>query len=92
MLNVMQKIAQEISGYEPTGPFSSAINDYYYESENKIQFIIDFAFDVHDIELSQNRAQRIYDFLEGEFDQDDRWHAFKMLPYEKSFLPKEIYG
>lgn len=79
-MNSLQNIASEISGYEHYEDFSSARNDYYYECETfeeKNRFLND-----HDY-FSEEEVKKLIDFLDGDFDQNQRWHAFEKLGEEK---------
>lgn len=84
-MNNLQKIAYEISGYNPLNEEVGARNDYYYEechsSRQKINFVKNFCFDSDDFEpVTEAQAGAIVGYLESRFTCSDNWyHAFKEL-------------
>lgn len=84
-MNNLQKIASQISGYEPTNDFTSAKNDYYYDlktEQEQVEFLIEFSLNVNDVEkITDVEARKINSFLQDDADmsQNDRYHAFMKL-------------
>jgi len=82
-MNKLQKVASAISGYEPTGAFSSAKNDFYFDEcdtlEKKINQVIDYAREVNGDELNRDEALLVVGFLDKELDANDTFQAFKNL-------------
>ncbi len=89
-MNNLQKIACEISGYEPNEPFTSAKVDDYYMTEGvheKIDFILDYSKFAPEVEeISLGEAIDIYIFLEVPRDENSRYHFFNSLGIKKFYM------
>lgn len=83
-MNVLQKIICEISGYEPSGDFSSASDHWYYgdckDQKEKMEHINEMALERFSTGLTAKETQLIYDFLQNEFsNENDHLQAFNDL-------------
>jgi hypothetical protein len=78
-MNNLQKIASDISGYG--FEHMSARDDGYYESNDKINYLQDYAFTAENVSsISKDEAIRIMDFLESDFCcSSDYDYMFKIL-------------
>ncbi len=77
----LQKVASAISGYEPHE--TSTIDDFYYDLQDadaKKQHIQVYAMECLGISLTAKDSEKIYAFLETEFeDEDSRFTKFNAL-------------
>lgn len=78
--NDTQHLVDCISGYHADCDFTSAHNEYFYEAEDKLQFLKDFAYDVAefpkaDIEAALNFLINDENFKDG----SERSYAFWAL-------------
>lgn len=81
-LSNVQNMIESISGYAPGR--NSPRDDYYYEEcttqPEKMNAIIEYAYEVYGLKLTTKEVFDIYGFLETNFmDESDRHTAFNEL-------------
>lgn len=76
--NNLQLVVGDLSGYHPNGDVG-AHDDGYYESSNKFEYVKSYVEHICDFDLRDSEISLIVDFLEGDFEQDERFYEFQCL-------------